>query len=87
MGQLCFGLIACRRAVPDVRDIAQQMKRAFDSFAQLPLPQQAAASLPKPAPAALPEPKPPPKKARPKLRVVAKVPVRTRSARAGRAAG
>ena len=38
MGQLCFGLIACRRAVPDVRDIAQQMKRAFDSFAQLPLP-------------------------------------------------
>ena len=42
MGQLCFGLIACRRAVPDVRDIALQMQRAFDAFGQLPLPEAAA---------------------------------------------
>ena len=33
MGQLCFGLIACRRAVPDVRDIAVAMQRAFDALA------------------------------------------------------
>ncbi len=43
LGQLCFGLIACRRAVPDVRDITVQMQRAFDQFAQLPLPQAALA--------------------------------------------
>ncbi len=41
MGQLCFGLIACRRAVPDVRDITLQMQRAFEQFAQLPLPEGA----------------------------------------------
>jgi WS/DGAT/MGAT family acyltransferase len=79
MGQLCFGLIACRRAVPDVRDIAQQMKRAFEAFAQLTQP--AAAAEPPPLP------KPPPKKAQPKLRVVAKAPARPRAARAARAAG
>ena len=38
MGQLCFGLIACRRAVPDVRDLATQMQRAFEALRQLPLP-------------------------------------------------
>jgi len=41
MGQLCFGLIACRRAVPDVRDITQQMQRAFELFAKLPRPDAA----------------------------------------------
>jgi hypothetical protein len=46
MGQLCFGLIACRRAVPDVRDITVAMLRAFDSFKQLPLPEAAAGSPP-----------------------------------------
>jgi WS/DGAT/MGAT family acyltransferase len=35
MGQLCFGLIACRRAVPDVRDIADGLGRALDSFRKL----------------------------------------------------
>jgi WS/DGAT/MGAT family acyltransferase len=31
MGQLCFGLIACRRAVPDVRDLAGQLQRALQA--------------------------------------------------------
>jgi diacylglycerol O-acyltransferase / wax synthase len=53
MGQLCFGLIACRRAVPDVRDIAMAMQRAFEAFRQLPLPDAVAA---KPAPPALAAP-------------------------------
>ncbi|HMO47314.1 MAG TPA: wax ester/triacylglycerol synthase family O-acyltransferase [Rubrivivax sp.] len=55
MGQLCFGLIACRRAVPDVRDIAVNLQRAFDRFKQLPLPEAAAPPL-KLAAAAPPEP-------------------------------
>jgi WS/DGAT/MGAT family acyltransferase len=46
MGQLCFGLISCRRALPDVRDIAVQMQRAFDTLKQLPLPGAATASPP-----------------------------------------
>ena len=76
MGQLCFGLIACRRAVPDVREIALQMKRAFEAFAQLAPPAAAAEPLPKPPP-----------QVKPKLRVVAKAPARARAARAARAAG
>lgn len=76
MGQLCFGLIACRRAVPDVREIAMQMKRAFEAFAQLAPPAAAAEPLPKPPP-----------QVKPKLRVVAKAPARARAARAARAAG
>ncbi|MBX3642545.1 MAG: wax ester/triacylglycerol synthase family O-acyltransferase [Rubrivivax sp.] len=93
MGQLCFGLIACRRAVPDVRDIALQMQRAFDAFKQLPLPEAAAsaAALSAPVPAATPAAAPaaakrPPKKAKPKLRVVAKAPARPRAAGTARAA-
>lgn len=31
MGQLCFGLIACRRAVPDVAELADQMQRAMQA--------------------------------------------------------
>jgi len=88
MGQLCFGLIACRRAVPDLRDIAAQMQRAFDSFRQLAPPEAAAA----PAVVAVEAPKPrrPPagKKSAegsPKLRVVAKPPVRARAARPAKA--
>jgi diacylglycerol O-acyltransferase / wax synthase len=46
MGQLCFGLISCRRAVPDVRDIAVQMQRAFDTFRQLPIEGQVPAPVP-----------------------------------------
>jgi WS/DGAT/MGAT family acyltransferase len=39
LGQLCFGLIACRRAVPDVRDIADGLARALDTFRKLAPPQ------------------------------------------------
>ena len=38
MGQLCFGLIACRRAMPDVGELASQMQVAFDALRQLPMP-------------------------------------------------
>jgi hypothetical protein len=94
MGQLCFGLIACRRAVPDVRDIALQMQRALDTLRQLPQPEAA-----KPAAAAIEVPraktprprlaaaaKMPPPKSRPKLRVVAKAPVHARAARQAKVA-
>ncbi len=37
-GQLCFGLIACRRAVPDVAELARQMTRAMEALRQLPVP-------------------------------------------------
>jgi len=36
MGQLCFGLIACRRAVPDVADLAQHLRLAFEAMLKLP---------------------------------------------------
>ncbi|HSW06404.1 wax ester/triacylglycerol synthase family O-acyltransferase [Aquabacterium sp.] len=32
MGQLCFGLIACRRAMPDVADLAAHMRKAFEAM-------------------------------------------------------
>jgi len=100
MGQLCFGLIACRRAVPDVRDIATAMQRAFEAFRQLPLPEAVAAApavaaLPAPAaeaapkarrkPAAKAAPKPVAVK-RPALRVVSKPPARARAARPAKVA-
>jgi hypothetical protein len=93
MGQLCFGLIACRRAVPDVRDIALHMQRAFHVFGQLPRPEAAApvvaaievprAKTTRPRVAAPPKA---PVKARPKLRVVAKAPVRERASRQAKVA-
>ena len=48
MGQLCFGLIACRRAVPDVRDLAELLDRAMQTMRRLP-PPQVEASEPAPA--------------------------------------
>jgi hypothetical protein len=94
MGQLCFGLIACRRAVPDVRDIALQMQRAFDAFGQLPRTESAApavTTVDAPRAAAkrprVAEPAKVPAKARPKLRVVAKAPVHARAARPAKVAG
>jgi diacylglycerol O-acyltransferase / wax synthase len=42
MGQLCFGLIACRRAVPDVEELGAQLKRAFAAMQRLPVPEPAA---------------------------------------------
>jgi len=94
MGQLCFGLIACRRAVPDVRDIAQQMQRALDTLRQLPQPEAtkpaaAAIEVPRaktPRPRLAAAAKMPPAKSRPKLRVVAKAPVHARAARQAKVA-
>ncbi len=102
MGQLCFGLISCRRALPDVRDVALQMQRAFETLKQLPLPDTAkapakalAAAAVQPAAKAaarrraraLPKAAPVPVKTRPKLRVVAKAPARARAARQAKVAG
>ena len=39
MGQLCFGLITCRRAVPDVIDLGKQLERALDTLRALPVPE------------------------------------------------
>ena len=50
MGQLCFGLIACRRAVPDVNELAAQMERAMQALRRLPLPAQAAQAVTGPRP-------------------------------------
>ena len=44
--QLCFGLIACRRAVPDVSELATQLQRALGILRGLPLPQPAAEPVP-----------------------------------------
>lgn len=46
LGQLGFGLIACRSAVPDLRDLARHIQRAFDTLAALPLPDAAAGPAP-----------------------------------------
>ena len=62
MGQLCFGLIACRRAVPDVAELALQMQAAFDALRQLPLPQAPDAVAAAPAVAAKAAAKPARKK-------------------------
>ncbi len=45
MGQLCFGLIACRRAVPDMQDLVLQMRHAFEALRALPLPDAALAEV------------------------------------------
>jgi len=87
-------LIACRRAVPDVRDIAQQMQRALDTLRQLPQPEAtkpaaAAIEVPRaktPRPRLAAAAKMPPAKSRPKLRVVAKAPVHARAARQAKVA-
>jgi diacylglycerol O-acyltransferase len=49
--QLCFGFIACRRAVPDVHELGNHMKRAMETLralaaAALAAPAKAAAALP-----------------------------------------
>jgi WS/DGAT/MGAT family acyltransferase len=93
MGQLCFGLIACRRAVPDVRDIAAQMQRAFETLQQLPAP--AAVALPAVVDKAPAKKRAPavkksataPKKRRPKLSVVAKLPVGAAARASAKATG
>ena len=49
MGQLCFGLIACRRAMPDVKDLAAQLERAMQAARALPVPEAAADEAAAPA--------------------------------------
>jgi WS/DGAT/MGAT family acyltransferase len=72
MGQLCFGLIACRRAMPDVKDLAAQLERAMQAARALPVPDAAAeAAAPAPTvPAAT-------KRRKPRLAVVKTAPVKT----------
>jgi diacylglycerol O-acyltransferase / wax synthase len=64
MGQLCFGLIACRRAVPDVRELGQHLRRAFEALQRLPMPVAAEALQAAPAPDAPVHTRAPAKKAR-----------------------
>ena len=58
MGQLCFGLIACRRAVPDVKELADHLRRAMDAARALPVPAKAADPAPAPASVAAARPAP-----------------------------
>ncbi len=46
MGQLCFGLIACRRAVPDLPELAQQLTQAFVTLQKLAVPVVEVAAAP-----------------------------------------
>jgi WS/DGAT/MGAT family acyltransferase len=43
MGQLCFGLIACRRAVPDVNELGAHLRLALETLTRLAPPESAAA--------------------------------------------
>ncbi len=73
--QLCFGLIACRRAVPDLAELAGDLKRAMADLGKLPLPvTEAGAVGAEPVPAV--PPKPP--RARRANAVVASKPKRAR---------
>ena len=77
MGQLCFGLIACRRAVPDVNELAQQLERAMARLRTLaPAPTVAEPAAPLAAPVAASASKAPKPRARrkPKLTVVETAP-------------
>jgi len=72
---LCFGLIACRRAVPDVQELGRQLQRAMDTLrtlaatsAKAQTPAQAQAQEGAPAPAVTT--KPARSSRRPRLRVV-----------------
>ena len=96
LGQLCFGLIACRRAVPDVQELATQMTRAMNTLRKLPLPAVVSEAPAAPWVAAQPAPrkKPPrvvaakkPARAQPRLKVVKPMaPVVTASRRTRRPA-
>ena len=70
--QLCFGLIACRRAVPDVRDLATHLQRAFEVLRRLPVPVESAGRT-KPVDAAVAPPAAKPVAAKkPAVRTVAR---------------
>ena len=96
--QLCFGLIACRRAVPDVHELGAHLQRAMATLRALATPALPAPAVSSPIAAASPAPKQkaaadkatqPKRPARkPRLRVVpvAPVPVPARKPRATRGA-
>lgn len=67
LDQLCFGLIAGRRAVPDLPLLAAALERAFDAYQQL-------APLGSPPPAARGEPTSPPRPPKSKARQAATPP-------------
>jgi diacylglycerol O-acyltransferase / wax synthase len=94
LGQLCFGLIACRRAVPDVKELATHLHSAMAALRVMPLPAATAAAdvaaplvvekVTRPV-AAKPErraPKPSRPARKPSLKIVTAAPARTRSRRA-----
>jgi len=74
MGQLCFGLIACRRAVPDVKDLAAHLERAMQAARALPVPDAAAEDA---APTPTPTVPTATKRRKPRLAVVKTAPVKT----------
>jgi diacylglycerol O-acyltransferase len=93
--QLCFGLIACRRAVPDLPELAGDLQRAMEQLRKLPLPAAEAAAeaeavvaAVEPVPAvAAPAPKPRRTRRAPDAVVAAPVvPVKRRRTRAAAAA-
>jgi len=67
MGQLCFGLIACRRAMPDVAELAQQLERALETLRRLAAPVEAGAPV---AAALAPAAPAKPARGKPRLTVV-----------------
>ena len=71
MGQLCFGLIACRRAVPDVQELAAQMTRAMRSLLKLPMPEVVSEVVREVAPAPQAAERAPAKKRAPRAAAVA----------------
>lgn len=79
-GQLCFGLIACRRAVPDVGELAQALERAMGALRKL-AETQAAAATPAPAEPVAPAEAAPRKRVQPKLAVVEAAAVPAEAAR------
>jgi diacylglycerol O-acyltransferase / wax synthase len=72
LGQLCFGLIACRRAVPDVQELASQLQRAMGSLRRL-AQDTAASAAGATAPAVAAVPRKPPRKAAAKAGAVPSV--------------
>jgi WS/DGAT/MGAT family acyltransferase len=99
LGQLCFGLIACRRAVPDVQELANQLQRAMVSLRRLAeaaavqaadaaaqaASSSAKAAVPPVAAEADSKSGPKPRRAKPKLEVVAPAAAPVRALRPARA--
>jgi hypothetical protein len=86
MGQLCFGLIACRRAMPDVKELADQLQRAMQVLRALAAPGHDAAAA-----TSVPQPDAAPARGKPRLKVVptaeAPTPMPAKAARTRRRSG